>query len=145
MAVTIAPVVTYSGVTPNRSTQTPSEFVAASNQFVAYVSDQIIQSLNVSIGQMNMATAEVSANTTKAENAANSAVGASNFKDKWSNLTGALNVPASVSHNGTVWILQNNLSNVASSEPSLTNDDWLTLDPTFQISNNVTLHFYRNR
>jgi len=47
-----------------------------------------------------------------------------NFKGRWANLTGALNIPASVSHNDELWLLLNNLPNVAASEPSLGNTAW---------------------
>jgi len=51
--------------------------------------------------------------------------GATNFKGSWSTLTGALNVPASVEHNGKVWQLLVNLPNVTLSEPASDNADWL--------------------
>jgi len=47
-----------------------------------------------------------------------------NSKGEWSNLTGALNIPASVSHNDNLWILANDLADVTASEPSDTNPDW---------------------
>ena len=46
----------------------------------------------------------------RAESAADSAVASANFKGAWSSLTGALNIPASVTHNGYLWILLNNLN-----------------------------------
>ncbi len=42
----------------------------------------------------------------------------------WSSLTGALNKPASVFHNGAVWKLLNNLADVTTSQPGVT-ADWL--------------------
>lgn len=53
-----------------------------------------------------------------------SAAASSNYKGEWSSLSGALNKPATVSHNGAFWVLLNNLANVALSEPSVT-ADWL--------------------
>ena len=47
-----------------------------------------------------------------------------NFKGLWSDLTGAINTPASVKHNGVFWLLLNNLADVTVSEPSTTNTDW---------------------
>jgi len=55
------------------------------------------------------------------ESAANSAA---NFKGLWSSLSGALNKPATVLHDGSYWVLLNNLANVASSTPSPSNTDW---------------------
>jgi hypothetical protein len=65
--------------------------------------------------------------STSATAAANSATGAANsanFKGTWSSLTGALNKPAQVLHNGAYWQLLNNLANVTTSEPSPSNADW---------------------
>lgn len=55
----------------------------------------------------------------------NNSVATSNFKGVWASLTGALSKPASTFHNGSYWILLNNLTNVTSSEPSDSNTDWL--------------------
>ena len=65
----------------------------------------------------------VSAASAAALSEANAASTA-NFKGTWSSLTGALNKPATVSHNGTIWALLNNLANVALSQPGVT-ADWV--------------------
>ncbi|AXQ65832.1 MAG: hypothetical protein [Caudoviricetes sp.] len=52
------------------------------------------------------------------------AAASSNYKGEWLSLSGALNKPATVSHNGAFWVLVNNLANVALSEPGVT-ADWL--------------------
>jgi len=52
------------------------------------------------------------------------AVATANNKGNWSALTGALNIPASVNHNGSVWVLNVNLADVTLSEPSGANSDW---------------------
>lgn len=52
------------------------------------------------------------------------------FKGAWSALSGALNRPATVSHNGSYWALLNNLANVTLSTPSVTNADWLFVSGT---------------
>jgi len=57
-----------------------------------------------------------------AEAAKQAAVAAANFKGDWSDLTGALSIPASVSHQGGVWLLLNDLADVTASEPSVTAD-----------------------
>lgn len=69
-------------------------------------------SLSAAISEGNAAASEAAAQA------------ASNFKGLWSSLTGALNKPATVSHNGAFWVLVNNLANVALSEPGVT-ADWL--------------------
>lgn len=53
-----------------------------------------------------------------------SAAASSNYKGEWSSLSGSLNKPATVSHNGAFWVLINNLANVVLSEPGVT-ADWL--------------------
>ena len=68
-----------------------------------------------------------------AQTAANSAVSSANFKGEWSTLVGALNIPASVSHNNTIWTLKVNLADVTASEPSVTND-WIATSPVAQTS-----------
>jgi len=41
---------------------------------------------------------------------------------EWSTLTGALNVPSSVLHNGSYWMLLVNVADVTATEPSVTGD-----------------------
>jgi len=50
-----------------------------------------------------------------------------NFIGQWSSLTGTLNIPAAVEHNGVIWQLLVDLADVAASEPSTGNTDWLSL------------------
>lgn len=68
--------------------------------------------------------ADAASSAVTAAAAADSAAAAANFKGLWPDLTGALNKPASVKHNGRFWYLLNNLPNVALSEPSNSNPDW---------------------
>lgn len=63
-----------------------------------------------------------------AADAATVSMSAANFKNLWSNLSGALNKPACVKHNGRFWLLLNNLANVAASEPGPSNPDWTAND-----------------
>lgn len=63
-----------------------------------------------------------------------------NFKGNWSALTGALNKPASVFHNGAFWALLNNLANVTTSQPGVT-ADWQVCGgawPIIRINTNTT-------
>ena len=68
-----------------------------------------------------------------AQTAASSAASSANFKGEWSTLVGALNIPASVSHNNTIWVLKVNLPDVTASEPGVTND-WIATSPSAQTS-----------
>ena len=55
------------------------------------------------------------------------AVGAANYKGPWSSLTGALAIPASVSHSGSVWILTVSVADVTATEPASGNTDWVSV------------------
>lgn len=91
----------------------------------------LVAALNNFVTQANAMEAAVdadavtsSAAATTATNASASAVAAANFKGEWSTLTGALNIPASVSHNGVVWVLKANLANVTTATPGVSSS-WL--------------------
>jgi hypothetical protein len=58
------------------------------------------------------------------------AAASANYKGLWSAQTGAANKPYSVFHNGSFWALNNNLANVTTSTPSLTNADWQFISGT---------------
>ncbi len=62
-----------------------------------------------------------------AATARDTALAAANFKGLWPSLTGALNKPASVKHNGRFWALLNNLADVTTSQPGVSTD-WTSLD-----------------
>lgn len=47
-----------------------------------------------------------------------------NFKGRWVDLTGTLNIPSNVFHAGAYWTLLTNLADVTLSEPALENTDW---------------------
>lgn len=77
--------------------------------------------------------------TDAAASEANAAASA-NFKGLWSALTGALNKPASVDHNGAFWGLLNNLADVTTSQPGVS-ADWVVIGgawPTVRINSNTT-------
>lgn len=54
-----------------------------------------------------------------AEMSAVAAAGASNFKGRWSDLTGPLAAPATVFHDGTTWALLDSLPDVTAAEPGV--------------------------
>jgi hypothetical protein len=59
---------------------------------------------------------------TAAEVSRAAAYNVANFKGSWSSLTGALNKPATVLHQGAYWALLNNLADVTASQPGVTSD-----------------------
>lgn len=93
-----------------------AQFVTDTNGMGAY-----LDALSAAIDEDVLAAA---ASATSAANSASSAQSASNFAGEWSTLTGALNTPATVYHNGAFWLLLNNLADVTLSEPGVTSD-WL--------------------
>lgn len=82
----------------------------------------------------NSATA--AANT--ALDAASVASASANFKGLWNTLTGTLNKPASVKHNGRFWLLLNNLADVTASEPGVS-ADWTASDNGTDITQKITV------
>ena len=85
------------------------------------------------------ATAALASKNAAALSEANAAASA-NFKGDWSSLTGAIAKPASVSHNGAIWGLLNNLADITTSQPGVT-ADWVYISgafPTQRINTNTT-------
>lgn len=80
--------------------------------------------------QASAAAAALDATSTAAT-AANVAA-MSNFKGTWASQSGALNKPASVSHNGAFWALLNNLANVTTSQPGVS-ADWAVVGGAFPV------------
>ena len=99
----------------------PATFISRANAFLAALVTMGTE-LNTSIGEMNTDIAGVNQDAQDAADSAASAVASANFKGAWSSLTGALNIPASVTHNGSLWILLNNLADVTASEPGVSGD-----------------------
>ena len=93
---------------------------------------------NAATSETNAATSETNA-ATSATNAANSegiALAAANFQDNWSNLTGPLNIPASVLHNDNIWLLVQNMADVTTVEPGTNSAFWVSIGSTTGTSPN---------
>lgn len=93
-------------------------------------------------GYANALSAEESAQAAQqsaidATNAAAPALAASHFKGLWTEMTGLLNKPASVKHQGRFWMLLANLADVATSEPGVS-ADWTALDAGTGVSQTIT-------
>lgn len=83
---------------------------------------------------------EAAASTIAAASSEVNVAAMANFKGNWSALTGALNKPASVFHNGAFWALLNNLANVTTSTPGVS-ADWQVCGgawPIIRINTNTT-------
>ena len=132
----ISTITLYSGVVPNRATQSPEDFTNAAITWTDYQAVTLIPSINITVGEINAAVTQVDSDKTSAAasaasaaQSAASAAASSDFKGLWSSLTGALNKPASVYHNGGFWALLNNLADVTASEPGVS-ADWLFISGT---------------
>lgn len=68
-----------------------------------------------------------------AEWSRDAAAAAANFKGAWSALSGALAVPSSASHGGSVWILTEPVADVAGHEPGVSGV-WMVLSPLRRLS-----------
>lgn len=105
--------------------------VKALGQWVADAAQAMINDLAASEQARDEAhdhADEAATHATSAGHFADLAAANANFKGNWSDLSGALNVPASVRHNGAYWQLLRNLPNVAASEPGEGNADWATAE-----------------
>jgi len=116
------------------STSDPDNFDVRADSAFTDLHDSIIPGINTTIEQidstveqMNTIADEIEANKEITEQSKNVSLASSNFKGEWNNLTGALNIPASVSHNSKYWLLIANLTDVSSSEPGVSSD-WEILD-----------------
>jgi hypothetical protein len=85
--------------------------------------------VNVSANATDAATSATAAASASvsASQAASVAASAANFKGNWSDLTGALIMPACVRHSGRFWVLLANLANVTTAAPGVS-ASWAALD-----------------
>lgn len=75
-------------------------------------------------GEASQAAQAAAATLIDVKTAANGAFAAASYKGDWVNLTGALNVPATVTHLGRLWYLKLNLANVTTQAPALGSTYW---------------------
>lgn len=69
---------------------------------------------------------DAAASATSASASSTSAIAAANFKGAWSGLTGALAIPASVSHSGGLWLLLASVADVTAHTPGVS-ANWMRL------------------
>jgi len=131
ITVTIPSIAEYTGTIPDKALQTETEFANNVYPFHLFYNDSFItdttsfaSSLNTFKTEVNATAVTMNGYAATATNAASTAQASANNKGNWSALTGALNIPASVNHNDSVWVLNVNLADVTLSEPTDINTDW---------------------
>lgn len=126
MAIQVPTITLYSGQVPSR-TQAPATFSANVDSWLTYQITQIADTNTLATYLNTTFNDTVDQTNTLAQSVQdlnNSLISTVNFKGAWSSLSGVLNKPATVFHNGNYWQLLANLPNVAASEPSLVSNDW---------------------
>jgi len=135
----------YSGNVPNKQNDTPIDFADNVFSYQTWIDSSFVTDFNNSILSINTDLQTMNSHMTTTEGYKNDAqtaladtniakdasLSAANMKGAWSNLTGALSVPASVTHNNISWILNNDIADVTLSEPTLQNSDWTKLGGGF--------------
>jgi len=112
----------YTGIIPIR-TQPQDEFNTNTASLLTWWPTSVPE-MNEVADFVNEKADEASIAATSANNVYDAVVSAANFVGEWDDLTGSYSSTITVFHDGTYWRLLVNVANIASTEPSLTNDDW---------------------
>lgn len=110
-----------SGITPLPSAPLVSDNTATFNAkafALAAALEQLVAEINAEIPAIDIAYSSGLA-----------AMGAANFVGEWSTLTGALAIPASVSHQELMWVLKQNVADVTVEVPGVS-VNWLDVSPS---------------
>lgn len=127
MTITSLPPPPVRGESPATFSQKAAIFVDSLVNFTTEVNSTVVD-LNI-----------VEANCLASEVVADTAIQTTHYKGEWSTLTGSLAKPASVSHNGSIWLLKNNLANVTTQTPSTSNPNWLLVSPFMSTLQDVSI------
>jgi hypothetical protein len=102
---------------------------ASASNAASYEADALGYSQNAASSASSASTSadEAASSATSASQSEQAAASSANYAGIWSNLTGSLSIPASVYHNGIMWTLLNNLTDVTTSEPTTSSSDWLAM------------------
>ena len=130
MPVTAPPTITALPAAPD-----PNDRATFNARAYPWAAAQAVLATEVGAAAENMYDNALIAETsaTDAEYAATAAAGAANFKGAWSGLTGALAIPASVSHGGAVYMLGANVADVTAHTPGVS-ASWIVLSPIRRLS-----------
>lgn len=125
MAISLLPL--FTGTVPVLGQ--PSNVFNPAVQDLTNYETSLAPAFNVTIGEINDATAAITASETNAaqsavdaQNAAEAAESSSNYVGPWSTLTGAYNLGITTSHSGKTWRLDVSLADITTSEPGVSGD-----------------------
>jgi len=110
-------------------TDSTAEFNSKAFAFVAAL-DPFVTETNALALEVEIDRAATEASALAAAASEEAAISAANFKGAWASLTGALAIPASVSHLGKVWLLTESVANVTTEVPSVSSK-WLPSSVNF--------------
>jgi hypothetical protein len=109
------------GPSPSRGSA-PDAFAVQADNLLGVQLPRMVNEINALLPTIDAAVPAAQA----AQASASSAQAAANYKGEWSTLTGALAIPASVSHLGAMWALKANTANVALITPGVSSQ-WQSL------------------
>ena len=126
--------------TPAASRGTPSaQFVTRADALAAWF-PTFTTEFNVAAPFINSAITSAEAALSQSQVLTAAVNSAANFKGSWSNLTGALDVPASVENAGAIWQLLGDIADVTASEPAVDNDDWLLMASSISLAGDTSVY-----
>lgn len=120
------------------SRQDPANFSDRADAFLGALptfqteANDLATAVNADEVTASAAAVAAAASATSASNSEANINALANFKGTWSSLTGVLNKPAAVFHNGTYWALLNNLADVTTSQPGVS-ADWQVAGGAFPV------------
>ena len=114
---TAAPTLTAAPTSPDRADR--ATFAARAVALDDWTKNSHVPELQALGDNVYANAVEAAASAVTCNSVTTIAAAAANYKGLWSALTGALNMPASVSHNGNYWALNANLADVTAATPGV--------------------------
>jgi hypothetical protein len=120
---------TAAATSASNAAASESAAATSASNAASYEADALGYSQNAASSASSASTSadEAASSATSASQSEQAAASSANYAGIWSNLTGSLSIPASVYHNGIMWTLLNNLTDVTTSEPTTSSSDWLAI------------------
>lgn len=103
----------------------PEEFMLEGDAFLAHfptfqgAANTLSTEMDLAAAATALSEAYATDAAVAAASSANAAAGVANYRGPWAAQAGALAIPASVSHNSQIWVLTENVANVAAETPGI--------------------------